>query len=238
MKKTLLLAAAFTTFGVFAQNGQRIIVKLKPGIDVTAYTPLHNTTGIPAIDKINNDNHFTAIQKLRTGKRNPSNTFVFTFPEATDSQTLIRAYQNTGLIEYVEKDAIGKAGGVKGVTSSPDDLLYSRQWSLKNDGSFNMYPAVSGADMQMEDAWDIEQGSSSIVVATMDTGLKLDHPEFEGRLWVNTLEIAGNGIDDDNNGYIDDINGWDYANEDNIPTDDHGHGTNVTGIIVLMAIMV
>ena len=82
----------------------------------------------------------------------------------------------------------------------------------------------------MELGWDIEQGDQSIIVAILDYGIKLDHPEFSGRLWTNPNETL-NGIDDDNNGYIDDINGWDFANNDDDPTDDHGHGTNVTGII-------
>jgi hypothetical protein len=80
-------------------------------------------------------------------------------------------------------------------------------------------------------AWTISTGSSHIVVSTLDSGLKLDHPEFTGRLWVNPNEIPNNNRDDDNNRYVDDIVGYDFVNKDNDPTDDHGHGTNVTGII-------
>ncbi len=83
----------------------------------------------------------------------------------------------------------------------------------------------------MENAWDIEQGDTTIIVGIIDSGTKLDHPEFTGRIWINYSEIPNNGIDDDNNGYIDDVKGWDFANSDNNPTDDHGHGTNVAGII-------
>lgn len=231
MKKTLIIYCIFFYFSAFAQSEQRIIVKLKPGISITKEALLHNTTGIKSIDKINSDNDLTVLQKLRIGKRNFGNFFVFTFPKETNSEAVMNAFRNTGVVEYTEKDFIGTTGGVKAVTSAPNDSFYDRQWGLNNNGSFNMFPAVSGADIQIQDAWDIQQGSNSIVVATMDSGLKLDHPEFEGRLWINTLEIPNNGIDDDDNGYIDDINGWDFANEDNDPTDDHGHGTNVTGII-------
>lgn len=83
----------------------------------------------------------------------------------------------------------------------------------------------------MENAWSIEQGDSNIVVTIIDSGTKLDHPEFTGRIWTNYHEIPNNGIDDDGNGYIDDVKGWDFANSDNDPMDDNGHGTNVAGII-------
>ena len=65
----------------------------------------------------------------------------------------------------------------------------------------------------------------------MIPGIKFDHPELSGRIWYNYDEIPGNGIDDDNNTFIDDTKGWDFVNSDNDPTDDYGHGTNVTGII-------
>ena len=114
--------------------------------------------------------------------------------------------------------------------SIPNDTYFSRQYGLYNDGTFSLSSATNDADIDMDLGWDIEQGDQSIIVAVLDSGIKLDHPEFSGRLWTNPNETL-NGIDDDNNGYIDDINGWDFANNDNTPTDDHGHGTNVTGII-------
>jgi subtilisin family serine protease len=83
----------------------------------------------------------------------------------------------------------------------------------------------------MEGAWDIEQGDTSIVVAIIDSGLKLNHPEFAGRIWRNWAEVPSNGVDDDGNGFKDDLSGWDFANNDNAPLDDFGHGSNVTGII-------
>ena len=75
------------------------------------------------------------------------------------------------------------------------------------------------------------KGDSSVIVAILDSGCKMDHPELAGRLWKNEREIPGNNIDDDNNGYIDDVYGWDFINDDNDPTDDNGHGTALAGII-------
>lgn len=136
----------------------------------------------------------------------------------------------------MEPDFKGTGGSNAGVYATiPNDTHFSRQWSLNNDGTCN-FPSCAGvaendADIDMPEAWDIIQGDGDIVVAIIDSGCKLDHPEFSGRIWINTDEIPDNGEDDDLNGLVDDWRGWDFVNSDNDPTDDFGHGTNVTGII-------
>lgn len=82
----------------------------------------------------------------------------------------------------------------------------------------------------MPAAWDVATGGGP-VVAVIDTGADYNHPDLAANLWTNTLEVAGNGMDDDANGYVDDVRGWDFANNDNDPTDDHSHGTHVAGTI-------
>lgn len=103
----------------------------------------------------------------------------------------------------------------------PNDPNYVDQWNLEL--------------VQAPAAWDITTGGTTaqgdeIVVAILDTGFKIDHPDLEGNIWLNTGEIAGNGVDDDNNGYIDDINGWDFSKDGpNHSSSSHGH--RVTGIL-------
>lgn len=99
----------------------------------------------------------------------------------------------------------------------PDDPLYSQLWGLQN--------------MDIETAWDIETGSGDVVVFVIDTGIDTDHPDLVANLWSNPVEIPGNGIDDDGNGYIDDVHGIDTYNNDSDPEDDHSHGTHVSGTI-------
>jgi hypothetical protein len=114
----------------------------------------------------------------------------------------------------------------------PNDPLFSEQWQYINDGS----NGTLDGDIDMEQAWDISTGGftangDQIVACVIDDGLDGSHMDFEDNLWVNTAEIPGNSIDDDNNGYIDDYNGYDaYTGTDAI-FDGGGHGTPVAGIV-------
>lgn len=101
------------------------------------------------------------------------------------------------------------------------------QWPLDNAGTSG---ATADADIDGEEAWDISTGVGS-VVAVLDSGTDLDHPDLAGALWTNPGETPGNGQDDDNNGFIDDVNGWDFVSSDNVPDDPDFHGSFVSGII-------
>lgn len=221
---------------LFSQNlephsQKHIILKFK--IELAEYykdAAKNNHFGHTQLDHLNKINQVLTI-KL-TGNRTEAATYVLNFAVDQNIELLIGQYLNTQLFEYVEPNYIGKGAGVKGTNSTiPNDFRFSRQWGLVNDGTFNLSPATAGADVDMDLAWDIETGDSTLIIAVLDAGLKLDHPEVVGRLWINPNDTA-DGLDEDNNNYIDDINGWDFANDDNLPKDDHGHGTNVTGIIV------
>ncbi len=114
----------------------------------------------------------------------------------------------------------------------PNDSLFSQQWNFQNTGQSGGTP---GADIDAPAAWEITTGGTTalgreIIVAVIDDGLQLDHADLQRNLWVNEDEIPNNGIDDDNNGYVDDYLGWNaYNSSGNIPL--HYHGTHVSGII-------
>jgi serine protease len=107
------------------------------------------------------------------------------------------------------------------LTAVPNDTNYANQWALENR---------SDADIDASQAWDYGT-SSSVVVAVIDTGVDYTHVDLAANIWTNTREIAGNGVDDDRNGYTDDIRGWNFVNDNNNPADDNGHGTHVAGTI-------
>ena len=85
--------------------------------------------------------------------------------------------------------------------------------------------------IEANNTWEISTGSRDVIVAIIDTGVDNNHPDLSNNIWINPAEIANNGIDDDENGFIDDISGWDFVNDDNDPYDDHVHGTHMAGII-------
>ncbi len=101
-----------------------------------------------------------------------------------------------------------------------DDLLLSQQYSLEGAASGNV-----------TSAWDTSIGSPTKLVAVIDSGADLTHPDLAANIWTNPREIPGNGRDDDRNGYRDDVNGYDFVNKDAVPQDDYGHGSHVTGIV-------
>lgn len=116
----------------------------------------------------------------------------------------------TGIL-YIEKDYVLRA------INTSDDPLLSEQKGLEN--------------INITEAWDTGTGDQNVLVAVTDTGFNFDHEDLVNQVWTNPNEIPGNGIDDDENGYVDDIHGWDFANQDNDPTDGHMHGSHVSGII-------
>jgi subtilisin family serine protease len=140
------------------------------------------------------------------------------------------------------EDAIQKLNATKGViyaqpdykvevlSTTPSDPRFSEQWSLNNTGQTN---GTVGADIEAIHAWDIATGSrNDIIVAVIDTGIDYTHPDLAANMWVNEAELNGQpGVDDDGNGYIDDIYGYDFCNNDGDPKDDHFHGTHCAGTI-------
>lgn len=227
MKKLLLfipvLLSGILLYAQQPADGTRVIVRFKPG--VTAEKPWETDSVLAVLFESHPPDR---VEVCGSKKSDAHRYHVLAWKDRYYVDEIVYEMEKSPVVAYAEADGQGAASGVQQV--APNDQYYFRQWGLKNDGSFSLSTAVAGADIDMENGWDIEQGSSSVVLGVIDSGTKLDHPEFSGRLWTNSGEVAGNSIDDDNNGFVDDINGWDFANGDNDPTDDQGHGTNVAGI--------
>lgn len=219
MKKVALILIGLVTATVLqAQEGDtRWLIKLKPGWERAG-----RQSAVP----------WQPLFPARAPERGAaavSAHFVFTLPAGADVHATLADWKANDLVAYIERDAVGYAATPQ-TEAFPSDPYFTKQWSLNNDGSFRSWAKVD-ADVDMPEAWEITQGSEDITVAILDSGIRLTHPEFSGRLWVNADEVADNGVDDDGNGYIDDIHGWNMVNESADVRDELGHGTHVAGII-------
>lgn len=132
--------------------------------------------------------------------------------------------------DSIEPDAV-----IRGFATTPSDPNFGNQYGLNNTGQvYRSSPTESGtvdADIDAPEAWDYTVGSPSVVVAVLDTGINYSHQDLATNHWKNPLETAGDNIDNDGNGFVDDIYGYDLINADRNPVDDNGHGTAVAGVI-------
>lgn len=137
----------------------------------------------------------------------------------------IAQLKTSAAIDYIEPNYIYYR------QATPDDPVFSQLWGMNQ---------AANNDIDAPEAWDIYTGDPNYRVAIIDTGIDFNHPDLQGNIWVNPGEIANDGIDNDGNGYIDDVSGWDftgtglgtkYGTGDNNPQDGDGHGTHVAGTI-------
>lgn len=237
----LLLSLVYSTQAQqHAYVPNQLIVKLKAQAYETAGIDLKSRFfGIADADALAADYHISGLRQI--GQHGKTRTFLMTLESETAMADAQAAFEATGLFEYVTPNYYGKAGGQESIAMpefTPNDVRFNRQWSFVNigEGQSGIGPltAVADADTDMDLAWDIQTGDPNMIIAVIDGGARMTHPDFASRIWTNTAEIA-NGIDDDGNGLVDDLTGWDFFFNDNDTSDERGHGTNVCGIIGAVA---
>ncbi|MDH4223011.1 MAG: S8 family serine peptidase, partial [candidate division Zixibacteria bacterium] len=219
-----------------------LLVKFKSGLLTDHDTGRSGklTTGITSFDLLNTKYNVSDIRKVFPEETTvpPSNSnlmdlsgfYEIEFPEESNLQALISIYSQDPNLEIVETV---KMCPVDAVPNDPET-----QWHLNN-------LLGNDADVDAYEAWDLETGDSSIILAILDTGVGYYCPELSWNIWTNPGEIPDNGIDDDLNGKVDDYYGWDFvtggylcdvaggedcSGADNNPSDFDGHGTHVSGI--------
>lgn len=175
---------------------------------------------------------------------------------ANDSQVVYVKFKNENAKnKFLKNNPNAESSKIKNlVRYKPSNFLDSKIFSLKAKSqdieymeTAEMYKPLETADdtyfnsawhfsnIYAQNAWDISKGSANHIIAVIDTGVKLNHQDLDSKIWINTGEIAGNHIDDDGNGYVDDVNGYDFADDDEDPSPDlansqYYHGTKVSGV--------
>ena len=134
----------------------------------------------------------------------------------------INRLSNSPFVEYAEPNYIVHIDG------QPDDTQFGNLWGMHNTGQSG---GTYDADIDAPEAWDITTGGGTGVVMVIDTGVDYTHQDLAPNMWTNPGEIPGNGVDDDGNGYIDDVHGINVITGSGDPMDDENHGTHVAGTI-------
>ena len=240
----------------------QLIVKFKTNSDVNVdrvnKARLHDgglSLGIPSLDALAQKYKVVEMRQMFKGAKpevvngedfDLSHHYVVHFDEDANLDEVMQAYLSDPDVESVEKN------GIHSFYATPNDGYYSYQWHLNQSNDH---------DVDAPEAWNIETGSTSTIVALLDSGTRYYHPDLgganasptnpgasRGNMWINTAELNGSsGVDDDGNGYVDDWIGWDFidgvsncwsgedcSTPDNDPRDFNGHGTHTAGIMAML----
>ncbi len=236
----------------------RLILKLKPELDKTLILGESHgkiTTGLAKLDSLNfkysvkgQGKLFREFKETALKKDEFSGIYLLEVPEETDLIRMKSEYESLPGVEYAELDYKVE------LFEAPDDSLFRYQWYLHNTGQgYIGVNRISGdhndtqvikygtvdADIDAREAFEKNVETTLPLVGIIDTGVDTEHEDLANNIWTNPGEIPGNGTDDDHNGFVDDLYGWDFSGdkdtiilqEDNDPADYFGHGTHCAGIV-------
>jgi len=199
-----------------------------PGEMIVKFRDEASSSGIQSLNLV------AGAKELRALSVNAGVIHQYKLEGAVSVDEAVSKFRSNPAVEYAEPNYL------YWLTTIPNDAQFGSLWGLHNIGqAVNGTVGRADADIDAPGAWDISTGSPNVIVAVIDTGIAYDHPDLAPNIWTNPGEIAGNGVDDDGNGLIDDVHGWDFHMNDSEPMDpvdlnpggNPGHGTHVAGTI-------
>lgn len=209
-----------------------IIVRLRPEFAVAGVTTRDAAAGFEAATAALGA-RVVDSQRFATG----GEMFRLQLPVGVEVDQAVQAYKSSRFVEYAEPNYLWFPDAL------PSELRFDRQWGMHNVGQdFSSIPSggstfgergLIDADIDAPEAWDFATDASSVIVAVIDTGINAAHPDLVNNMWTNPGEIPGDGIDNDDNGFIDDVHGWDFHNDRPLSflLGEDNHGTHVAGTI-------
>ena len=229
---------------------ESILILAKQGTD--EHTLLNSLTGVESIERVFPD---VPGKEAKAAAYRLDRWFKAVIAEGNDIENAAMAAASAQCVEKVEYNTYAvKASDCRHYPYTPDAITKAEsnlfndpslkdQWHYINTGDKSIAAsAYAGADINVKDAWELITGDPTIIVAVVDEGVKYTHPDLAANMWVNPGEIAGNGIDDDKNGYVDDVHGYNFRDngpitwnvgevKNNTWHGDSGHGTHIAGTI-------
>lgn len=198
-----------------------VVVKIKKSNGFTA-----EASALNAISNLN-------VLDIRTSKTN-SQFHTIRIANEQDLSAAITALNSQPSVEYAEPNYIYRTFQVQ-ASATPNDTDFAKLWGMQNTGQPDPKDGQvgkAGVDIDVTRLWDMGiTGKLSTLIAVIDTGVDFTHPDLAANIFTNAGEVAGNGKDDDNNGFVDDVHGYDFANNKGNGMDDHYHGTHCAGTI-------
>jgi subtilisin family serine protease len=227
---TRLLAAETLKIDGHAASATSVLAKIKSskGTKGQVAQALSTSPHVAGVRGYVNIRSVVVIDLKAPAKKTATPTAASDKAAAGELARRIAELEATGLFEYVEPNYIVRPNNL------PTDAAFGdgRLWGLRNQGQTG---GVAGADIDAPGAWQTTTGRSDVVVAVIDTGIRYTHTDLAANMWVNPGEVPGNGLDDDNNGFIDDIHGINAVNGSGDPLDTNGHGSHCAGTIGAVA---
>ncbi|HET9416515.1 MAG TPA: cell wall-binding repeat-containing protein [Candidatus Limnocylindria bacterium] len=193
-----------------SQPTGRLIVQYRPGLSQAEHQRIRDAEGLQLLSTV------------------PSLDMELVEPGPQGTTGAIQRLSGRRDVLFVEPEY--RRSHFAGPTGEPQ---FGQQWALRNTGqTVNGFKGIADVDMNVPEAWSVTTGRTDLVVAVIDDGVDITHPDLAARIWSNPGEIAANGLDDDGNGFVDDVNGWDFCNDDASVRDSGDfHGTHVAGSI-------
>ena len=231
MRRYHIIWTVLILLGILGTSPEQALSETKPsdpnaGMGEQAFAPdriivkLEEEAPANAIASLNRRNDARIEEKIPH-----SRVSVVDIPQDLSVTEAVERYESSPDVQYAEPDYLLSPD------ATPDDPRYSEQWALNNTGQLG---GTEEFDVDAPEAWEATVGTAETVVAVIDTGVDIDHPDIKGNIWTNPDEVPGNNKDDDENGYVDDVHGWDFHHDDSSvfdPADGDSHGTHVAGII-------
>ena len=197
--------------GTMEFKAGEIIVKFKEGIPQARVQSLLLAEDVSILDEM--DNLGLMLLSVPKGRELEK-------AEELNRNPLVEYAEPNYVVQIADPIAAEPHYGLRALDVEPDDPYFPSQWNLPK--------------IEAPAAWDITTGSDKVVIAFVDSGVDLDHPELKDKIWTNADEIPDNNIDDDGNGYVDDVHGWDFVNWHGEPQDGYWHGTFMASIAAAM----